>query len=385
MPRHYFSLLCRSNGPPSTVVPRKVFSTRLASLKRDNLPFSGRNISPSSSVRDSPSHRSVVPTPSPPVAPRPMTLDSEQLRKSIRISECQPPSQLDGQSVRSLLVLPYKHKPNVFLLLACNPRLLLIFESPSNRQHRWKLGLIERVSQNQQNLQWHDGLIMSMGYIHKQEMYLFTQREMITYNVTRNHVTDSRTLPSGSVDDYEGTLHPYENAHRGIGTYHDGYIYHLYFNPTCHWLLSKTKFEQKSHVADFNLSQKIPDVQRVLHVNVNDETMNFLVQLTEHSYAVVFCSLNDCTPRSSLPAIELKNAVRPLRLYSAKIQTTGRYVFFVNDPSAGLLHILDSTAYLDSFRITAHAIYYEPEKQELIMATDNAICSMNFNEEDYFS
>lgn len=269
--------------------------------------------------------------------------------------------------------------------MACNPRHLLIFECQSNRQDQWQLGSIERASQYPRLLEWHEGLIMSMGYIDANRTYLFTQREVFIYDVPKTRIADSRSLPSGNDENYDSTLHPYENAYRGIGTYFGGFIYHLYSNRTVHWILSKTELESKSHVVDFNLSQKIPDVQRVLHVNVNNETMNFLVQFTDHSFAVVFCSLKDCTPLPSSPPVKLTSAGRPLRLYSAYIRSMSRYAFFVNDPSAGILHILDSTAYLDSFRIMAHAIYYEPDKQELIIVTDSSICSMNFNEEDFFS
>ena len=98
----YFCWIFRNNPTsPTTGVQKKPFSTRLASLQKTSLPFSGRNISPSSSARDSPQQKSPISIPSPIVTPRSMNLDSAHLRRGIKISKYSLWSEIDVLRISS--------------------------------------------------------------------------------------------------------------------------------------------------------------------------------------------------------------------------------------------------------------------------------------------
>src|SRR5207237_155680 len=162
----------------------------------------------------------------------------------------------------------------------------IIFKSPRNRLDRWHLGAIERGTHIEQSLDWHDGLIISMGYIQNNNIYMFTEREFFIYSILQRRKLNSRMLPHGNDDGYE--------------------------------------------------------------------IINFLVQMDDLSYGVVFCSTNDCSKNDSISSIILIGAKQPLTISSAYIHSLKRDIFFINDPSIDILHIITIEKYLQSYSITAH-------------------------------
>jgi hypothetical protein len=282
------------------------------------------------------------------------------------------------------LVSLYQHERNILLLMACNAQYIILFKSQLNRLDRWHLGVIERRTHIEHSLDWHDGLIISMGYIEKNLIYIFTEREVFIYSVNQRRKLDSRILPRGNDDGSDLNNLSDNESQRGIGTAYDKYIYHIYLNRNSRWTLSKTLLEKLVHVCDYDLTRLFPDVERFIHLCINDKTMNFLVQMNDSSYAVVFCSTDDCITYAHLPPIILPNAHKPLTISSAYIKYFNNYIFFINDPSNNMLHILSPKAYLQSYSMPVHAMCYVADKHELLIVTNNSISSINLNEENLF-
>ena len=276
-----------------------------------------------------------------------------------------------------LSVSLYQYQQNTFLLMACSARHIVLFKSELKRVDRWHLGSIERGTGVQHNLTWHEGLIISMGYIGSNIIYMFTEREFLQYSIVRGRVLNSRILPRGSEERAETASHPYDEPQRGIGTIHDGFVYHIYLNQNDQWTLSKSTLDTLSLTMTYNLTELFPDVQRFIHICANVRTLNFLVQLEDSSYALAFRSLNSCTPIEGMPTVPLPQAMNPLTVCSIWIECLKRHVYFINDPSAETLHILDGHQYLLGYSVAAYAICVVEEKQDLMVLTAQSICSMD--------
>ena len=282
------------------------------------------------------------------------------------------------------LVSLYQYQENTFLLMACSARYIIIFKSELKRVDRWQLGSIERGSEVQHGLTWHEGLIISMGFIGLNKIYMFTEREFLQYSIIQGRVLDSRILPRGSDESSQTTSHPYDEPQRGIGTIHEGLVYHIYLNQNDQWTLYKSTLEKLALTMSYNLTVLFPDVQRFVHICANSRTLNFLVQLEDSSYALAFRSLNACTPIEGMPPVHLPQAVNPRTVCSTLIDCLKRDVYFINDPLAETLHILDNHHYLLGYSVAAYAICAVEEKQELMVLTTQSICSMDLRGNDGF-
>jgi hypothetical protein len=257
--------------------------------------------------------------------------------------------------------------------MACNYRYIILFKSQRNRLDLWQLGTIERGIETVQNLDWHDGLIISMGCINNDHIFMFTERGFFIYSLSQHRKLDSRILPRGSDDGYELSNSSTEYQ-RGIGTVYDKHWYHIYLNRSNHWTLSKHTLDKSTHLGDEDLTRYFPDVARFIHLSVNEKTISFLVQMNDLSYAVVFHPIHNF----SSPII-LLGAQQPLTIYSAYNQSLKEYICFINDPSIDVLHIVIKDRYLQSYPMTAYAIYYFAEKHELMIVDNNLISSININ------
>ncbi|CAF1368181.1 unnamed protein product [Rotaria sordida] len=141
-------------------------------------------------------------------------------------------------------------------------------------------------------------------------------------------------------------------------------MYHIYLNRNGRWTLSKNILEKLVHMHDFDLTNRFPDIRRFIYLCVNEKTINFLVQMDNLSYGVVFCSVtNDCitNEKLKLKLIELPRAQQLLTIYSAFIKSLNQDFF--------LLMIFD-----------CYAIYYVADNHELIIVTNNSISSINLNQ-----
>ncbi|CAF1213264.1 unnamed protein product [Rotaria sordida] len=106
-------------------------------------------------------------------------------------------------------------------------------------------------------------------------------------------------------------------------------MYHIYLNRNGRWTLLKNILEKLVHVHDFDLTNRFPDIRRFIYLCVNEKTINFLVQMDNLSYGVVFCSVtNDCITNEKLKLIELPRAQQLLTIYSAFIKSLNQDFFY---------------------------------------------------------
>jgi hypothetical protein len=270
--------------------------------------------------------------------------------------------------------------------MTCNSKYIVLFQSQRNRLDRWHLGAIERGTQTENSLEWHDGLIISMGYIENNKIYMFTEREFFIYSLLERRKLHTRMLPRGNDDSFEINNCSSNEYQRGIGAVYGKFMYHIYLNRSSHWTLSENYLDTENylnplaHLHDYDLTRIFPDVLRFIHLCISENTKSYLVQLNDLSYAVVFGSANE-----SISSISLPGAKTPLTIYSAFIQSLKHEVFFINDPSIDILHILTIENYIQSYPITAHAICYVAAKHELMIVTNNSISSINLNQQNLFS
>jgi hypothetical protein len=283
-------------------------------------------------------------------------------------------------SLNILLVEFYDHAPNDFLLMACTSDHIVLFKREFARIDRWQLGSILRNHSTTFEHDWHDGPIVSMGCVDCNTIYLFTEREFFLYNHVKREKCDTRILPQGGENGIDFNNHPCGNNQRRCSTIHCEYIYHIYMKPSSNWTMYKMLLKSRAHVNNYNLTKLMPSVQRFIDIHVNIETINFLVECDDGSFTVIFSSLANCEPCHSLPPIILKNAQHPLTITSVYINKFQTYIFFVNDPSANILHIFDKSHYIHSYQICAHAMSYVADEYQLLIATNRTIVAMDFNQ-----
>ncbi|CAF0992135.1 unnamed protein product [Adineta steineri] len=355
--------------------------------------FSTRLGPSSSNTNTSVSHRNI----STPPTMQNTNVISHNNQEQVRLTPPTPPNSVrflteqpttsDENSpfkiLNSIPVLEYYIEPNYHLLMTCNAEFIVLYKSQITRLDRWRLDAIQRGSHNSYVLDWHDGLIISMGLIEKNTIYMFTEHEFFMYSITSGRKIDARMLPRGTDDGSNINSVPYNNSQRGIGAVYGDFMYHIYLNHHSQWTLSKTILDKLARTPSYNLTTIFPDVERFIHFCVNAKTINFLVQMNDSSYAVVFCSVKNCNSneyRSTV--VTLLHAQQPLTICSAYIRCQDKYIFYINDPSIDILHAIDIENYLYASQILAHAICYVENKEELMIVTNNSICSINVNEEN---
>ncbi|CAF1132470.1 unnamed protein product [Adineta ricciae] len=331
------------NNPPSTsnstVQPRYIFSSRLGLT--------------SSNTKQSSSNRNLSTAP------------------------CIQNSQLKPLKMKPVVL--YKLEDNHFLLMTCTTNDIILFKCQCNRLDRWRLDLIERRTHSTAKLEWHDGLIISMGSIDKQQIYMFTEKAFHTFYIRSDRRGISRILPRGNDDGSDIGNYSYSSPERGIGIVHEKHMYHIFLNRKSRWTLSKNLLDTVAHLYNYDLALLFPDVERFIQFCITDRTMNFLVQLSNSSYAVVFCSANECSVIDSLQPIILPNAHQPLTICPVFISSINEYHFYINDPSTDTLHVINTDRYLYQHQVKAYAICYVRENQELLIVTENSISSIDIN------
>jgi hypothetical protein len=278
-----------------------------------------------------------------------------------------------------ILVCQYQHERNIFLLMTCNIDHIIIFKSHLNRSDQWCLSLINRFNQTEYNLNWTDGLIVSMGFIDKNNIYIFTERDFLIYSVNPFSKQDSFVL-SHTDNNSSGCY----DLQSGIGTVDKKYIYHIHLNSKCHWILSIIELEKINYLDHYDLTERFPDIKRFIHICINDKTINFLVEMDGSQYAVMFCLINTPTSIELKGLIKLSYAGNPLTICSVFMDYLKKYLFFINDPADKIIHILTHEKYLQSYSLIAYALCYIEETHELIITSTDAVCSINLNEQDIF-
>ncbi len=264
--------------------------------------------------------------------------------------------------------------------MTCNQHYIILFRSQPDRLTLWSSIAIERFNPTKQNLKWHNLSIKSIGFIDISNIYIFSEREFLIYSLNLSSKLYSCIL----LNDNNHSLE-YNNIQRGFnGTVHDKYIYHIYLNVKHHWILSLLEVETVKHICDHDLTEIFPDIKRIIHICINDRTINFLVELDGLQYVVMFCSNSIYSKIELKKLIRLYYAVNPLTICPVHIHYIQKYIFFINDPSAEIIHILTDEKYLRSYRIIAYNLCYVEENQELILTSNDGIYSININEQKNF-
>ncbi len=126
-----------------------------------------------------------------------------------------------------------------------------------------------------------------------------------------------------------------------------------------------------AHFSDKDLTILYPEVARFIHLSVTDKVFYYLVQMNDLTYAVV---------TQDVPPVILNGAKQPLTIYSSYNEKSQQPLCFINDPLIDTLHIVTKDRYLQSYPLTAYAIYYFAEKNELMIVSKNSISSINLNQ-----
>mgnify|MGYP001109176458 CR=1 FL=1 len=259
--------------------------------------------------------------------------------------------------------------------MTCNYNYIVLFRSYG---HKWYFGAIERRSHTQSTFDWHDGSIVSMGFLRNDEIYIFTELSVTIYSISKRASIDNRILKQGTNENYDINQHQ-----RGIGTVFGDSMYHMYLNRSSHWTISKFLLNPYKSDGDYDLTLLYPNVRQFIHLCINKRTWNFLVQMDDYTYAVVYCYPTDFRSTQPRKEIVLENARKPLTIYSAYNEFLKCDLFFINDPLGDTLHVITLDSYFYSYSMKAHAICYAEENNELMILTDNSISSINLNKHNF--
>ncbi|UJR27168.1 hypothetical protein I4U23_008466 [Adineta vaga] len=278
-----------------------------------------------------------------------------------------------------VLVAHYQHEQNTSLLMACNKDYIVLFKSQSNRLIRWYLNVIVRYNKIGQDLDWDVLSITSVGSIDRNNLYIFTEHDFIIYSLDSFSTVGSYPLTHAN----EHSLQDDDIKH-SIGTVFNGYIYHISYNNKFHWLLSIFDLESMNNLFDYDLTEAFSDVKRFIHICVNHETVGFLVELDSGHYAVIFCSNHHHLTMSSRRLIHLSYAESPLIICSVYIKNLQKNMFFINDVSAKIIHLLTIDKYIQSYPITVHSLCYIEENDEILLASKDGIYAIRLKDHESF-
>ena len=255
--------------------------------------------------------------------------------------------------------------------MICDGKSIVLLRSQSERLQRWRSIVYERSKLDQPVSKWHNFVFKSLGFIDQNRIYIFTDREFLVYSTDFSSKLYSCILLNNQ--NYNSHC---DNIHLGYGgTVYGNFIYHIYQNLDQHWILSVLTLDTIHHVADHNLSMLLPGLTRVIQLSINARLISFLVLIDNSQYAVMFCNHDSSTKIQLKKFIYLSYAENPRSICSI-----GHDIYLVNDPSAKVLHLLNSEKYLQSYSLTAHCLYYMEENNEIVFVANDGIYSISINE-----
>lgn len=260
--------------------------------------------------------------------------------------------------------------------MTCNETSIILLRSQSDQLNRWYSTIISRFNPTQKSLKSHDLSIKSLGFIDRNNIYIFTGHKFLKYS------SDLSTELYSCILLTDNNHNDIQHSFRGI--VYDKYIYCIYLNIKYHWILSILEFDTKKHGCDQNLTEIFPEVKRFIDICITDRRIHFLVEMDSLQYAVMFCSINIYSKIELNRLIQLSYAQNPLKICPIYISYTKKYLFFINDPSVKIIHILTNEKYLKSYSIVAYNLCYVEQNQELILTTNDGIYSININEHQKF-
>lgn len=382
-----------SQSPLPAISPRSLpFSTRLLeSSSTNSLPTTEHDLnttalSKRSSRENISNHVQARSTPSSPnIIPSLMQLQTSPMKASkgdglSLIHSNHFAENEDLKIILSFLVVPYQHERNTSELMICNQNSIILFRSQADRLTRWCSIIFDRSNPNEKESKWHNLCIKSIGFINQTNIYIFTEREFLTYSSDLSSKYYSRILLNDNNYNSE-----YNNIHLGFGgTVHEQYIYHIYLNIKYHWILSILEVETINHIYDHDLTESFPNVQRFIDICINNRIISFLVEMDGSQYAVMFCTNHINSKLELKRFIQLSYAENPLTICSVYIHYIQKDIYFINDPSAKIIHLLTQEKYLQSYSIIVHTLCYVEDTKELILTSNDGLYSININEQHNF-
>ncbi|CAF0754902.1 unnamed protein product [Adineta ricciae] len=289
------------------------------------------------------------------------------------------PTRNDGLNPR--FVASYKHDRNIILMMVCNKDYIILFKRQSERLPRWHLNVIVRRNRISQDLDWDVHSITSIGLLDEKHLYMFAGHQLLIYSLDSFLITNSYLL-SHTTDNCVQN----DAVTHGIGTVFNGYIYYISYNEKSRWILSILELETMSNLFDYDLTEAFPDVKCFIHICVNDTTVGFLVKLDSCQYAVIFCSSHSQLTMQCRRLIYLSYAENPLSICSVYIRCLHKHIFFVNDASAKIIHLVTTEKYIQSYTITVHSLHHAKESDEIFLALDDGIYTIRLKDhENFFS
>ncbi|CAF0912836.1 unnamed protein product [Adineta steineri] len=358
-PSRSFSISTRLSSPNSKSLPTGDRDLNTPSSVQSNNVNARENISRQMHVRSTPSSPNVIPV---------LNHRSIVPAKITRV-----------ESLTTNLVTQYKHDQNTSLLMACNKTYIILFKSQLNRTTQGNLSAIVRYNKREQNLDWDDDLMVSIGSIDNTNLYILTKSDFVLYSLDSFDKINSWALPN--INNHNLISN---DTTSGVGTVHNNYVYIISRNNDFHWMLSLFEFKTMIHLYDYNLTQMYSEIKRFIHICVNDTTMSFLVEMNSSQYTVIFCTLDNDSKFEPKKLIQLFYAERPLTICSVYMNTLQKHLFFINDPSAKIIHILTIEKYIQSYSLIANALCYIKDNHELIFVSNDGIHSIKLNEQQNF-
>lgn len=264
--------------------------------------------------------------------------------------------------------------------MICNSQRIILLRSQIDRLQRWYSMIYERSNLNSPSSKCHNLVFKSLGFIDHNRIYIFTDREFLLYSIDLTTKLSSRILLNDQ--NYRSFC---DNIDLGYGgTVYENFIYHIYQNLEQHWILSVLDLRTITHVIDFNLTHILPDLTRIIHLSINARLISLLVVVNHCQYAVMFCTYEIPSKIQLLKLIHLFYAGNPRSICSVYHPLIDKDIYFVNDPSENIVHLLTWEKYLQSYQLIAHCLYYVKENEEIIFVADDGIYSISINDHQQF-
>lgn len=264
--------------------------------------------------------------------------------------------------------------------MICNQQRIILLRSQIDRLQRWYSIIYERSNLISPVSKWHNLACKSLGFIDHNHIYIFTDREFLIYSIDLTAKLHSCILLNDQ--NYRSFC---DNIDLGYGgTVYENFIYHIYQNLEQHWILSVLDLRTTTHVIDFNLTNILPDLTRIIHLSINARLISFLVVINHCQYAVMFCTYEIPLKIQLLKLIHLLYPGNPRSICSVYRPLINKDIYFINDPSEKIIHLLTCEKYLQSYALIAHCLYYVEDNDEILFVANDGIYSIHINEHEQF-
>ena len=292
-------------------------------------------------------------------------------------------SRFSNDRCSCFLVAPYQHEQKTLLTMICNQQRIILLRNQMDRLQRWYSIIYERSNPPIQLVsEWHTFPFKSIGFTDHNQIYIFTDREFLIYSIDLSSRLHSCILLNDQ--NYHAYCHNIDLGYGG--TVYGNRIYHIYRTLDQHWILSVLEFPTTTHLIDHDLTLILPSLTRIVNLSINARLISFLVLINEYKYAVLFCTHDTSLKIHLKKLIHLSYEQNPRSICSIYCPSMNKDIYFINDPSAKIIHLLTADKYLQSYTLMAHALYYIEQNDELLFVANDGIYSIAINEhQEFFS